>query len=47
MAAEPIREMGVKSAQVLIDYIEGKEVPEKNVFEVKLIGRETTKRKEK
>lgn len=45
--AQPIRDMGVKSAQVLIDYIEGKEVPEKNVFEVKLIGRETTKRKEK
>lgn len=45
--AQPIRDMGVKSAQVLIDYIEGKDVPEKNVFEVKLIERETTKKKGK
>ena len=41
--AQPIAEMGAKAAQVLIDHIEGKEVPQKNIFEVKLIHRETTR----
>lgn len=43
--AQPITEMGERAAQILIDHIEGKEVPQKNVFEVKLLGRETTKMK--
>ncbi len=42
--AQPIAEMGAKAAQILIDHIEGKEVPQKNIFEVKLINRETTKK---
>ena len=41
--AQPIAEMGAKAAQILIDHIEGKEVPQKNIFEVKLINRETTR----
>lgn len=43
--AQPITEMGSKAAQILIDHIEGKEVPQKNIFEVKLIQRETTRNK--
>lgn len=40
--AQPITEMGAKAAQILIDHIEGKEVLRHNIFEVKLIQRETT-----
>ena len=43
--AQPIAEMGARAAQILIDYIEGKEVPQKNIFEVKLLERETTEKK--
>ena len=43
--AQPITEMGARAAQILIDFIEGKEVPQTNIFEVKLMNRETTKKK--
>lgn len=43
--AQPIARMGARAAQILIDHIEGKKVPQKNIFEVKLLNRETTKRK--
>ena len=42
---QPIAEMGRKAVDIIFRYAEGREYSEKNVFDVRLVERETTMRK--
>ena len=42
---QPITEMGTLAAQIIIDYVQGKDSEKENIFEVSLIERQTTRRK--
>ena len=41
--AQPIKKMGKKAAQIIIQHKKGEEIEKENVFDVKLIQRQTTK----
>ena len=43
--AQPIREMGMMAAGIIIRHVDGVEYQKKNVFDVKLVQRETTQMK--
>lgn len=43
--AQPIQEMGTAAVTILLDYLNGKTVEKRNVFDVELIVRETTRQK--
>lgn len=40
--AQPIQEMGAAAVRILLDYLDGKAVEKRNIFDVELIIRETT-----
>lgn len=41
--AQPIQEMGTKAVHILLDYLDGRQVEKRNIFDVELIVRETTR----
>ena len=43
--SQPIREMGSLAAGIIIRHVEGEEFLQENVFDVKLVERDTTRRK--
>lgn len=42
---QPIEQMGTLAAQLLIDYVEGREIKKENTFDVQLLQRETTRKR--
>ena len=45
--SQPIREMGSLAAGIIIRHVEGEEFLRENVFDVKLVERDTTRRKKR